>query len=164
MTTTTDSSPMETSSDPLNWSYFTTDLPGIGGKIKQSPEDFVVEEIPAYQPCGEGEHLFLWVEKRDVSAEAMLKHFADIFRIRQRDIGVAGLKDRFAVTRQFISIPAKQEDLVSNANTDSIQVLSAKRHRNKLKTGHTRGNRFQLVVREPNQEACWYRSAGICSF
>src|SRR5580704_5664766 len=56
--------------------FLTADLPGTGGKLKQEPEDFVVEEIPAYEPCGEGEHLFLWVEKQDVSGEELLRHVA----------------------------------------------------------------------------------------
>ncbi|GIW82725.1 MAG: hypothetical protein KatS3mg105_4532 [Gemmatales bacterium] len=44
----------------------TADLPGIGGKIKVFPEDFEVEEIPAYQPSGQGAYLYLWLEKRDI--------------------------------------------------------------------------------------------------
>ncbi|REJ92595.1 MAG: tRNA pseudouridine(13) synthase TruD, partial [Planctomycetota bacterium] len=50
----------------LNRPYLTFELPGIGGEIKREPDDFIVEELPAYPPCGEGEHLFLWVEKRDL--------------------------------------------------------------------------------------------------
>ena len=47
----------------------TVDLPGIEGKIKTVPEDFEVEEIPAYEPSGQGEFLYLWIEKRDMGAE-----------------------------------------------------------------------------------------------
>jgi tRNA pseudouridine13 synthase len=54
--------------------YLTVDLPGIGGRWKDEPEDFVVEEIPAYEPAGAGEHLFLWIEKRDVSAKDLVHH------------------------------------------------------------------------------------------
>ncbi|HEV3120028.1 MAG TPA: tRNA pseudouridine(13) synthase TruD, partial [Gemmataceae bacterium] len=37
----------------------TSDLPGIGGTIKQKAEDFEVEEVPAYEPSGAGEHVYL---------------------------------------------------------------------------------------------------------
>jgi tRNA pseudouridine13 synthase len=70
--------------------------------------------------------------------------------IPRRDIGCAGLKDRHAITRQYISIPAKCEDRVSKINGEDIQVLHATRHNNKLKTGHQRGNKFIIRVRGVN--------------
>ena len=94
---------MDSSPLPL----LTADLPGIGGVIKHVPEDFEVEEIPAYEPCGEGEHLFLWIEKRDVPAERLVEHVARALGIARQDVGVAGLKDRRAVTRQYVSAPAR---------------------------------------------------------
>ena len=81
-------------------------LPGICGVIKQQPEDFEVEEIAAYEPSGEGEHLFLWIEKRDTSSEQMTWRIARTLGLSPAAIGVAGIKDRRAVTRQYISVPA----------------------------------------------------------
>src|SRR6266852_3988090 len=83
----------------------TGDLPGIGGRIKQLPEDFEVEEIPAYDPCGTGEHLYLWVEKRAVGAEFFTRQVAKRLGISQGEVGTAGMKDRQAVTRQWVSVP-----------------------------------------------------------
>ncbi|SFH56770.1 tRNA pseudouridine(13) synthase TruD [Planctomicrobium piriforme] len=126
----------------------------INGQLKVEPEDFVVEEVPAYLPSGVGEHLFLWIQKRDISAEFLTGHIARSLGVRRDDIGVAGLKDRRAVTRQWISVPATAEERIEAINTPAIQVLEAKRHGNKLKTGHLRGNRFELIVRgEPGQLA-----------
>jgi tRNA pseudouridine13 synthase len=133
--------------------YLTADLPGIGGRIKQQPDDFIVEEIAAYEPCGEGEHLFLWVEKRDVSGEDLLRHVARCLAIASRDIGMAGVKDRRAVTRQWISVPARYEPSVAQVATDRIGILQAKRHGNKLRTGHLRGNRFSIRIRDVTQDA-----------
>src|SRR5438445_12998245 len=79
----------------------TADLPGIGGRIKVQPEDFQVEEIPAYQPCGSGPFLYLWVEKRGLGAEYFLRQVARRLGISDRDIGAAGLEDRLAITRQM---------------------------------------------------------------
>lgn len=140
----------ETFADLSHLPYLTADLPGIGGVLKHEPEDFIVEEIPAYAPSGTGEHLFLSIEKRDTAAEALTRHIADTLGIKSHDVGVAGLKDRRAVTRQFVSVPAQFEPQVSQLNTEHIRVLSAEKHQNKLRSGHCQGNRFTIVVREAN--------------
>jgi len=127
--------------------YLTEDLPGIGGSLKSTPEDFVVEEIPVYLPTGEGDHLFLWIEKRGVSAQFLVKILAQQLQLNSRDIGVAGLKDRHAVTRQFVSVPAECEPLLSEFSFDGINILEITRHERKLKTGHLKGNRFSILVK-----------------
>jgi tRNA pseudouridine13 synthase len=133
--------------------YLTADLPGIGGKLKQRPEEFVVEEIPAYVPSGEGEHLFLWVEKTDVAGEDLLRHIATQLAISPRDIGTAGVKDRRAITRQFVSVPAACEPAIGRIDNDRVRVLSSARHKNKLRTGHLRANRFSILVCDVTPDA-----------
>jgi tRNA pseudouridine13 synthase len=133
--------------------FLTADLPGIDGRLKERPEDFVVEEIPAYEPCGAGEHLFLWIEKTDVAADQLQRHVARALGISPGDVGVAGLKDRQAVTRQFVSVPAKCEARVGQIETDRIRVLRSVRHGNKLRTGHLRGNSFSILVRAADSDA-----------
>src|SRR5882724_4403232 len=87
----------------------TSDLPGVGGKIKTIPEDFEVEEIPAYEPAGQGDFLYLWIEKRDMGAEYFNRQIAKRLDIPIGEVGTAGLKDRRAVTRQMVSVPAAIE-------------------------------------------------------
>lgn len=126
----------------------------LGGAIKTEPEDFVVEEIPAYLPCGTGEHLYLWVQKRNLSAEQLIAHVARTLGVSRNDLGMAGLKDRLAVTRQWISVPAaRAEERLSDLENESVQILQTARHTNKLRTGHLRGNRFQILVRNPGTGA-----------
>lgn len=125
----------------------TADMPGISGTLKSCPEDFVVEEIPAYLPCGEGDHLFLWIEKRSVPADQLGRHLANALRIKPRDLGTAGMKDTHAVTRQFVSVPRQAEERLSAIENDNIRLLNATPHRNKLKTGHLKGNRFSILLR-----------------
>jgi tRNA pseudouridine13 synthase len=139
--------------------YLTADLPGIGGVLKQSPDDFVVEEVPAYEPCGDGEHLFLWIEKRDLSAEQMHARIARVLGISRSDVGIAGLKDRRAVTRQVVSVPAKSAARVAELDSTDLRILSATPHRNKLRTGHLRGNRFEIVVRDVGTAALTHATA-----
>jgi len=140
--------------------YLTAELPGIGGLLKQSPDDFVVEELPAYPPGGEGEHLFLWIEKRDLAAEQMHARIARTLGLSRTDVGIAGLKDRRAVTRQFVSVPARCEALIPALESADLHVISVARHRNKLRTGHLRGNRFEIVVRDVAGDAL-SRATGI---
>src|SRR4051794_6356387 len=68
----------------------TGDLQGIGGRIKAAPEDFEVEEIPAYEPCGSGDYLYLWVEKRGMGADYFSRQVARRLEIAPADVGMAG--------------------------------------------------------------------------
>lgn len=128
------------------------------GRIKVSPEDFVVEEIAAYEPSGEGTHLFLKFEKRGLTTDAAVRAITKALGIQMRDVGIAGMKDKVAVTTQWVSVPAppKSPDLEERAKAltlDGIKVLDAGRHANKLKTGHLKGNRFDIVVRDVPADA-----------
>ncbi len=131
------------------------DLPGIGGVIKQQPADFVVEEIPAYEPQGDGDHLYLWLEKTGWSHDQLMQHVAKTFALKPRDIGAAGMKDAHAITRQWISVPftPDSEDKINGLNNDHCTLLGQGRHRNKLGTGHLRGNRFAILVRDVHPES-----------
>ena len=121
---------------------------GIGGLLKQSPEDFFVDEVPAYDASGEGEFLFLHIEKRGIPTPDLLRHIERVLSLKQTEVGCAGRKDAQAVTRQYVSVPASVSDLIEKIDSDQIKVLSTKQHTNKLKTGHLRGNRFRVVVRD----------------
>lgn len=130
--------------------FLTADQPGIGGVLRETPEDFEVEELPAYLPGGSGEHIFALVEKRDLTTPFAVAQLARALGIAARDIGTAGMKDRRAVTRQWMSLPppVKVEQVQALAGAvEGLTILEAVPHGNKLRTGHLRGNRFALVVR-----------------
>jgi tRNA pseudouridine13 synthase len=134
--------------DPLLPPPLTTaDLPGIGGRIKTHPEDFEVEEIPAYQPGGQGDFLYLWVEKRGLGAEYFVRQVARRLDLPVGEVGTAGLKDRHAVTRQMVSVPAHVVPRLGQLDGDGIRLLNVGRHSNKLKPGHLHGNRFRILLR-----------------
>lgn len=132
----------------------TDDLPGIGGRIKERPEDFLVEEQPLYEPCGEGEHLYLFVEKTGMTTDDLVRHVARKCRVGRRDVGYAGLKDKHAITRQHLSVYLPGGDAQGDAEAVAeiersrrTRVLWASRHANKLRRGHHGGNRFVIRVR-----------------
>jgi tRNA pseudouridine13 synthase len=131
----------------------TADLPGIGGRIKVEVEDFEVEEVPAYEPSGIGDFLYLWVEKRDMGAEFFTRQIAKRLGLSPGDVGTAGLKDRRAVTRQMVSVPISAEPQLPFLDGEGIRVLCTGRHSNKLRPGHLRGNLFRVLVRDGDSAA-----------
>jgi tRNA pseudouridine13 synthase len=140
--------------DPLSAPpLLTADLPGVGGRIKFFPEDFEVEEIPAYPPSGQGDYLYLWVEKRDMGAEYFVRQIARRLDVPLGEIGTAGLKDRHAVTRQMVSAPVRAESRLAQLDGDGVRLLRVSRHGNKLKPGHLHGNRFRILLRDVDSAA-----------
>lgn len=133
--------------NPLPQRYM-TDEPGIGGVIKVRPSDFLVEEIPLYQPQGEGEHLYLCIEKSGVAHAEMLSIVRRHFRVPERAIGFAGMKDKVGITRQTVSLHVHDDPQSIEIPDPRIRVLWAARHRNKLKRGHLLGNRFSIRMRD----------------
>lgn len=133
--------------------FLTGHIPGIGGTIKESPDDFIVEEIPSYLPCGSGEHCYLSIEKRGITTLEAIRRIAAALRIAERDVGYAGMKDAVGVTRQTISVQRVAPENVAGLELDGIKILSACRHTNKLKLGHLKGNRFRIVVRGVSAES-----------
>jgi tRNA pseudouridine13 synthase len=127
----------------------TAALPGIGGVIRTHPEDFEVEEIPAYEPDGRpGAHLLVQLEKRGWNTEAALREVARQVCAPVRELGRAGLKDRHAVTRQWISIPAQFGAAIAGFSHPDLHLGTPYPHSNKIRRGHLRGNRFRVVIRE----------------
>jgi tRNA pseudouridine13 synthase len=127
--------------------YLTAHIPGTGGVIKESPGDFIVTEIPAYEPCGSGEHLYLSFEKRGITTLEAIRRIAGALKISDRDVGYAGLKDAVGVTRQMISMQRVSAEDVLGLRLEGITMLSAIRHTNKLKPGHLKGNSFSITIR-----------------
>jgi tRNA pseudouridine13 synthase len=128
--------------------YLTAEVPGTGGTIKGSPEDFLVEEIAAYQPSGQGEHCYALIEKRGIATLEALRRLSKALGVPERDIGYAGMKDAIGVTRQTVSIPRVSPQAVLALEIPGMTILSAVLHGNKLRLGHLKGNRFQIRVRD----------------
>lgn len=133
----------------MNARYLTADIPGIGGRIRERPEDFLVEEMPLYQPAGEGEHVYLFIQKRDMSTSELIGVVARHFGVNRRAVGYAGQKDTHALTRQLISIhvPGKHAEDFPMLQHERVSVLWADQHTNKLRLGHLAGNRFSIRIR-----------------
>ena len=128
----------------------TGDIDGIGGTIKTIPADFVVEEIPQYEFCGEGTHVYAFVQKKNMSTQDMMNLVARSVGIRTMDVGYAGRKDARAITRQWISVEHIDPAKLSELESPKLKILEVTRHTNKLKVGHLKGNRFAIRLRNLN--------------
>ena len=121
------------------------------------PDQFRVEELPLYPASGEGEHLYLEIEKRGIDTPELVRRVAAVLGISDREIGWAGLKDRAAVARQRLSVPrvAGEAALARLAEGEDFEILSAMPHGNKLRPGHLAGNRFTLLLPGDPAAAAW---------
>lgn len=133
----------------MDWPYLTT-APPIPIAYKRRWEDFIVEEVPAYAPSGEGDHTFFEIEKLGLATPRALGDIARALGVRPTDIGVAGMKDARAVTHQWLSIEHVPPERVLALEIPRIRVLQAHRHQRKLRRGHLRANRFTIRVRPPD--------------
>lgn len=124
--------------------------------IRSVPEDFVVREQLGFEPDGSGEHVFLHLQKRGLNTQDLLQRVSALSGIHLRDIGYSGLKDRRAVTSQWVSVrmAGKPEpDWQRLTVTGEVEVLDCQRHSRKLKRGVHRSNRFELRLRQLQGDA-----------
>ena len=128
--------------------FLAADIPPIRAAIKRRYEDFVVEEIPAYEPSGAGDHCYFKIEKRGLATMRAVNDIARALGVLTRDVGLAGLKDARAVAVQTLSLEHIDPARIEALSIPRIKLLSVSRHTNKLKIGHLRGNRFRIKLRE----------------
>ena len=120
------------------------------GMLKLQPEDFQVDEIPLVSPCGEGEHIYLHIKKREVNTHWVGRLLAEKFGVKEQDVSYAGQKDRYAVTTQWFSIYAPKIEMQLDARPfpdEDIEILQQIRHSKKLRRGDLVGNRFNITLR-----------------
>ncbi|MDR2905526.1 MAG: tRNA pseudouridine(13) synthase TruD [Helicobacteraceae bacterium] len=131
----------------LKRTFFLTHAP-INAIFAQNAKDFVVEEIPLYEPSGSGDHLFARIRKKGLSTWDAAQIFSEKIGVKAADIGYAGLKDKNAMTAQTFSFPKKYRSALEKFDDKNIKILEIKEHNNKLKIGHLKGNRFFVRLKK----------------
>jgi tRNA pseudouridine13 synthase len=123
--------------------------PPASGRLRTTPEDFLVHEIPLVDPAGKGEHVWLLIRKRQENTEQVARILARLAGVPQRDVSYAGLKDRNAVTEQWFSVclPGGIEPDWTGLTSGNVTLLSHARHNRKLRRGALRGNAFRIRIR-----------------
>jgi tRNA pseudouridine13 synthase len=124
-------------------------VPQATAVLKSTTADFEVEEILGFEPGGEGEHLFLWVEKCGLGTAELITRMARDHGLSPNDFGYSGLKDKHAVTRQWLSLhlPGKEAPFDTPVG-EGYRVLRQLRHHKKLRPGTHKFNQFRLRLRE----------------
>ena len=130
----------------LNYFY---GKPTVHGLYKQQYEDFIVIEELGFDLTGEGEHILVYLEKKDCNTIYVAEQLAKYVGISAKNVSYAGLKDRQAVTQQWFSLhmPGKETPDFSQFDLAGCRILQINRHNKKLKIGALKGNRFKIILR-----------------
>lgn len=148
-------------------------LTGVKAVLKSQNSDFYVDEIPSMQPCGDGEHVWLHIEKNGANTAWIAKRLAEIAGVKEMDVGYAGMKDRNAITRQWFSIylPRVTPPNFADFNDAEMTVLTQTRHSKKLRRGDLLGNRFRLILRDVQGDKAalernlnWVKQQGVPNY
>jgi tRNA pseudouridine13 synthase len=136
---------------------FALGAPQATATLRATAADFVVDEVLDIELDGEGEHLWLQVEKTGENTNWVAKLLARACDVPPRDVSFAGLKDRHAVTTQWFSVQVPIKSIITPAQLaeglpETVRVLKMGRHRRKLKRGAHRGNRFVITLRDVDGE------------
>ena len=119
------------------------------GRIRVDPVDFIVREWLGFDADGSGDHWLLKIRKTSANTHWVAKQLSRLSKIHPRDIGFAGIKDRNAVAEQSFTLPVRSAvESWIGVSGDGFEVVSATRHRRKLKRGALRGNDFDIVIRD----------------
>lgn len=118
-------------------------------RLREVPEDFVVDEVLGFTASGQGEHALLRVRKRGSNTGWVAKEIASRAGVRPHDVGYAGLKDRHAVTTQWYTVPTRRRPAAEwvGVRGDGYEVIEAYAHSRKLPRGALESNRFSITLR-----------------
>ena len=121
--------------------------PLFDARIRQCPEDFVVDELLGFEPSGDGEHDLVKLRKTSANTAWVARRLAAFAGIPARDVGYCGLKDRHAVTTQWFSVRRTGTNNWDAFEAEGVEILDVQPHRRKLRRGTHRGNAFRIVLR-----------------
>ncbi|HZD42485.1 MAG TPA: tRNA pseudouridine(13) synthase TruD, partial [Methanomicrobiales archaeon] len=140
--------------------YYLTDTPGIGGVLKKSPGDFIVDEIPA-PLSGDGPYLIVRLTKENWDLQHAVKEIAKRLGMSHRRIGWAGTKDKRAITTQFISIYNGDREQVERLHIKDLSLEVVGRSPAALSLGMLEGNRFDITIRECERDSLSERVGSV---
>lgn len=134
---------------PLDSLAYALGKPQGSAIIKQEFSDFRVDEELAFAPSGEGDHVFIQIQKTDASTIEVAKRLSDVAAVRQADVSYSGMKDRRGETSQWFSVklPPEKEPRLAALEDEKLAIIALHRNSRKLKIGSHARNRFQLKLR-----------------
>lgn len=115
--------------------------------IKQSPDDFMVNEMIELKTDKIGKYSYFLLKKRDCNTEDAIRNVAEDFRIDRKRINACGNKDKVAVTTQYISVDGIPTSLRKDHDLGDVKLHYLGQGHERLNLGSHLGNRFRIVVR-----------------
>jgi tRNA pseudouridine13 synthase len=137
--------------------YYVSDADGIGGRLRDSPENFRVEEIEAFdaEPIdsdhGAYPHVLLRVTLRRWDTNDFASALSDRLGISRERVDWAGTKDKHAVTTQLFTVRKGDPAAIESVDLDGADVEVLGRTGRGLQFGDLAGNRFEITVSDPEQ-------------
>jgi tRNA pseudouridine13 synthase len=142
----------------LNAETYITPQEGIGGEIRKKYEDFYVEEIPESKPTGTGPNTWIFIEKIGRNTLDVVLDIAREYKLSRKRMGFAGMKDKAAVTRQWICVSNMEPENLQELEEKlyNVKILEITRNEKKLRIGQLLGNKFKILIRntpDPEKDA-----------
>lgn len=133
----------------LNVETYLTEDKGIGGEIRTEYEDFYVEEIPEHLPSGTGPNTWILIEKIGRNTLDVVLDIAKEFKISRKRMGFAGMKDKSALTRQWLCVSNIEASELEGLEDKlyNVKVIEIKQNEKKLRIGQLIGNKFRIIIR-----------------
>ncbi len=134
----------------LNAETYITSQKGIDGKIRTKYEDFYVEEIPESEPSGTGPNIWFFIEKVGRDTLDVVLDVARELHINRKRMGFAGMKDKRAVTRQWLCVANSEVEEIEKLKDKlyKVEILKIMQNEKKLRIGQLVGNKFRLLIRD----------------
>ena len=127
---------------------YATSTPGLGGIIRQVPDDFVVEELTNREEQDAGKYLICTLTKKNWDTHHLIRDISRILRISQQRIGWAGTKDKQALTTQKISIYDMDSSELERIKLRDVTITPVGRSNKQVSLGDLWGNRFRTIIRK----------------
>lgn len=121
-------------------------------KIKQKPEDFIVEEIPKDLPLGKGDYTYFILEKKNWNTREAIKAIASKLGMKDKYFNIAGIKDKKAITKQYVSVFKVKPERLENLKIKDIKITTIGKGKERLKLGQLLGNKFIIRIKDAEQE------------
>ncbi|MDD5331341.1 MAG: tRNA pseudouridine(13) synthase TruD [Candidatus Nanoarchaeia archaeon] len=117
--------------------------------IKQTPEDFFVEEIPNFKILKDsGKYAYFMIEKKNWNTNDLIKEIARRLKLKVTNFNVAGLKDKNAITKQYFSVFGVKKEKFDDLRVKDVRFKFIGYGDERIKLGQMRGNLFKIVVRD----------------
>ena len=117
-------------------------------KIKDTPEDFIVEEISEVKPKKTGEYTYVQLKKENWTTQRAIQQLSRRLRVSRNRIGFAGNKDKFAITTQVCSVWKIEPEQIKHINIKDIELKVLGKGDERINLGDLKSNKFKIIVKE----------------